>query len=88
VGTIAGLGLLVLAGVGWAATRYAHARDYREGWLVGIVTWCLGVVACIFLMWLVLRVDEYPVEVVPSGLGLAISVGLVWFTRARAPQPA
>lgn len=86
MGTIAGLALLVLAGVGWGATRYARARDYREGWLVGIVTWCLGVAACIFLTWLLLRIDEYPVEVVPSGLGLAVCVGLLWLIRVRAPE--
>jgi hypothetical protein len=65
-----------------------ETRGYREGWLVGIVTWCLGVAACIFLAWLLLRVDDHPVEIVPSGLGLMASVGLLYLFRSHAPERA
>lgn len=88
MGSLAYLAFLVVAGVGWAAARFARARAYEHKWLVGLAAWLLGGAACIFATWLALRIDEYPGEVVPSGLGILLTTGSLYWMRLHAPTAA
>jgi hypothetical protein len=77
---------VVPALVGWAAVRYSRARRYPYAGLVRVATWLLGVAACLLAAWFLGRADEYISEGVISGVGLGLTVALLWWLRAHAPS--